>query len=222
MPVFPSPPRAIIFDLDGTLLNTLGDLTDCINEALARYGLPAHPEAAVRRFIGDGLRTLVTRAIPEARRTESLIDSCFQAMHELYNRHWARRSRPYDGIEAMLAGLVQRGLRLAVLSNKPDDFTPRVVRHFFPDVPFEAVLGAGHDVPRKPDPGGALEIARRFNLTPADFLYIGDSGTDMKTAVAARMFPIGVLWGFRDEPELRETGARLLLKHPSELLQTFS
>lgn len=221
MSPLPVHPRAALFDLDGTLLNSLGDLTDCINEALQGQGFPPHAETAVRGLIGDGLRMLVTRALPESERGASQIDACLEEMHALYDRHWARRSQPYDGIEPLLTELAKRGLRLAVLSNKPDDFTPRVVKHFFPQVPFEAILGAGHDVPRKPDPAGALVIAKQFGLSPADFLYLGDSGTDMKTAVGAGMFPIGVLWGFRDEPELKETGARLLLKHPLDLLSQF-
>jgi phosphoglycolate phosphatase len=213
--------RGVVFDLDGTLLDTLTDLADCLNRVLQRHGLPTHPRDAFRMFIGDGLRMLVQRAMPADSRDPVRIDSLAAQMNAEYADHWADQTRPYEGIAEMLRGLVAGGLYLAVLSNKPDEFTSPAVRQFFPDIPFAVVRGARPEVPRKPDPAGALQIAAGAGLAPAEFLYLGDSGTDMQTAVRAGMFPVGVLWGFRDADELNANGAAHLLDHPRRLLTAF-
>ncbi len=213
--------RGVVFDLDGTLLDTLTDLADCLNRVLQRHGLPTHPRDAYRMFVGDGLRMLVQRAMPVDRRDPAGIDALTAAMNAEYAEHWADQTRPYEGIPETLRALAERGLTLAVLSNKPDEFTPPAVRRFFPDIPFAAVRGARPEVPRKPDPTGALRIAAEAGLAPAEFLYLGDSGTDMQTAVRAGMHAVGVLWGFRGADELRANGAAHLLDHPCGLLTAF-
>ncbi len=213
--------RAVIFDLDGTLLDTLDDLADAANRVLAVAGHPVHPRDAYRYFVGNGLQTLIRRILPQDRRDNEEAGRLIQAFREDYGRNWHVKTRLYDGVDAMLTGLRQRGIILAVLSNKPDDFTRICVRQFLGGWRFEVVLGQRAGVPRKPDPAGALEIAGLLDLPPAEILYLGDSDTDMKTARAAGMFPVGAAWGFRTAEELRESGAGRLADRPEELLGFF-
>ncbi len=210
--------RGIIFDLDGTLLDTLEDLCNSTNRVLERHGFASHPLDAYKYFVGDGMRMLTERALPAAQRTPEIIESVFREIHAEYDRHWGDITRPYAGIMELLEELQRRGLVMSVLSNKPDEFTATMVRKYFPDIPFKCVYGASDSIPRKPDPAGALRIATESGLTPDNILYLGDTLVDMKTAVAAGMFPIGALWGFREESELRAGGAKLLLKHPGAMI----
>ncbi len=213
--------RAVIFDLDGTLLDTLDDLADAANRVLTVAGLPVHPRDAYRYFVGNGLQTLIRRILPQDRRNDEEVGRLSLAFREDYGRNWHVQTSLYDGVAAMLTGLRERGVVLAVLSNKPDDFTRICVRRFLDGWRFEAVLGQRSGVPAKPDPGGALEIAGLLDLPPAEILYLGDSDTDMKTARAAGMFPVGAAWGFRTAEELRASGAGEVAGRPEELLEFF-
>ncbi|MCK6628329.1 MAG: HAD family hydrolase [Anaerolineae bacterium] len=212
------PYHAVLFDLDGTLLDTLADLGKAMNRVLVAQGLPGHPLEAYRYFVGEGARLLVTRALPENRRDEATIAACLAAFQADYNQNWRVETKPYPGIPEMLDALTARGLKLAVLSNKPYDFTVRCVRKLLPRWTFEPVFGLRETVPRKPDPAGALEIAACLNIPPAHFLYLGDTAIDMQTARAAGMFPVGALWGFRSAEELEESGAEVLLEEPLGVL----
>ena len=205
--------RAVIFDLDGTLINSLDDLADCANAALGERGFPPHPADAYRFFVGEGMENLVRRAAP-AGTDETVIRRLVECMRERYGRDWARKTRPYDGIVPMLERLAALPLPMAVLSNKPREFTDLTVRHFFPDIPFVQVLGSPPGGRAKPDPSLALSIADGLGLAPEQTLFVGDSRTDMDTATAAGMFPAGVLWGFRSAEELLAHGAKVLLKEP--------
>lgn len=210
--------HAILFDLDGTLLNTLRDLADAANHALTAQGFPAHPVDAYRYFVGEGAQNLVTRALPEAARTEAAIQRALALFRDAYAQNWNAHTRPYPGVPELLAALRARRLPLAVLSNKPNDFTQQCVHALLPDGEFACVFGQREGRPRKPDPSGALEIAATLGVTPADVLYVGDSGIDMQAARAAGMFPVGALWGFRDKAELLANGAQALIARPEELL----
>jgi len=210
--------KAILFDLDGTLLNTLDDLGDAANRILAAKGFPTHTLDEYRYFIGDGTAMLITRALPEEQRSDDTIRACLEAFRQDYARNWKAKTRPYDGVTEMLDELAARGLKMAVLSNKSHEFTKRCVADLLPDWPFNVVLGERHAFPLKPDPAGALEVAKRLNIPPPEFLYLGDSAVDMKTAIASGMFPVGVLWGFRPAQELEENGAQALIERPSEVL----
>jgi len=212
------PHKAILFDLDGTLLDTLYDLGDAVNRALSLMGFPTHPLGDYRGFIGDGAVILITRALPRENRNETTIRTCLQAFREIYDRNWNVKTRPYDSIPEVLDTLATRGMKMAVLSNKPHGLTIRCVTHLLPNCHFDAVLGQREEAPRKPNPAGALEIAERLHIPPSAFFYLGDSAVDMKTAVAAEMFPVGVLWGFRTADELQENGAKVLIDHPSKIL----
>jgi phosphoglycolate phosphatase len=168
--------------------------------------------------MGDGVVELMRRALPEEAWSPEKIQAGVQAFFREYEDNWHHGSRPYPGIPGLLDGLSERGLRLSVLSNKPHQFTTAFLDRFLPGWTFEAVLGQRDGVPRKPDPAGALEIADRLGLPPEAFLFLGDTPTDMKTAVSAGMLPVGACWGFRSARELTESGAKLLVEHPPDLL----
>lgn len=214
--------KAVLFDLDGTLLDTLDDLADSMNASLERFGFPTHPVNGYRYLVGDGLVNLVLRALPEQHRDEATLSRLVAAQREEYGRRWASKTHLYNGVPELLDELKQRGLPLCILSNKPDDFTHAVVRKFLSKWKFVAVRGESKDTPMKPDPSGVNQIALELGISPTDFLYVGDSNTDMQTATAAKMFPVGVLWGFRTNDELIAAGAKALIEHPVDLLTILS
>ncbi len=210
--------KAVLFDLDGTLLDTLEDLADSANHALVEMQMPLHPVDAYRYFVGDGMMTLIERIVPDDRRDPQTIMATAEAFRRHYTKNWHVKSRPYAGIGEMLTALVDAGLQLAILSNKPQDFTELCVERLLGDFSFAPVLGQREGIPKKPDPAGALEIADILNIAPEKFLYLGDTSIDMQTAGRAGMCAVGVLWGFRTEKELRESGADHLIQAPSDLL----
>jgi phosphoglycolate phosphatase len=161
---------------------------------------------------------LINRALPEGKRNDDTISTCIKEFEEDYRQNCNVMTRPYDGIPEMLDVLTARGLKMGVLSNKAHEFTTRCVTDILSRWNFDVILGQRNGVPPKPDPTGALEAAERLNLPPKDFIYLGDSAVDMKTAVASAMFPVGVLWGFRSKEELQKNGSLELIDHPSEIL----
>lgn len=213
--------NAILFDLDGTLLDTLADLADAMNRVLTAQGFPAHPLEAYRYFIGNGAKRIVTRTLPESARSDEIIQRSYEAFMENYGRNWNVKTCPYPGIPEMLDRLSQMPVKLAVLSNKPDVFTQDCVTHLLPTWKFEVVFGQREGIPKKPDPTSALDIAATFHIPPKEFLYLGDTAVDMQTAVAAGMTPVGVLWGFRERDELLDNGAQVLLDHPMQVCDLF-
>ena len=210
--------RAVIFDLDGTLLDSLEDLADSMNAVLARQQFPVHAVDRYRYFVGDGISELVKRVLPEQRRTDSLVADNIRWMSAEYEERWQKKTRPYPGIEELLAALTDVGLRMAVLSNKPDPFTKIMVPALLPGWSFEPILGARPGVPVKPDPQAALEIAGQLAVVPHEILYLGDTATDMRTACAAGMLAVGVAWGFRPVEELQQNGAQRIIHYPTDLL----
>jgi len=207
-----------IFDLDGTLLDSLSDIAGAANSVLSQHGFPTHPLIDYRQIVGDGVQQLLRRALPPERDDAETLAACMKTMQVEYPRHLNRTARPYPGIPELTAELQKLGLRLAVLSNKPDQFTTRCVTDFFPPDLFNPIRGLRPDCPRKPDPTGALQIISQWAAVPSRVFYLGDSGTDMQTAVNAGLFPVGVLWGYRDAAELLKAGAKRLLRTPRELL----
>lgn len=208
--------QAVLFDLDGTLTDTLADIADAMNRALRLHGLPEWPVDAYRYLVGNGAKVLSERCVRDRQELAPAVRADYQAYYEQHN---LVRTRPYDGVPEMLRALVEAGMTLAVLSNKPDADTKNVVRHFFPDVPFSVVRGQVEGVPVKPDPAGAFAVAREVGIPPGAFLYLGDTAVDMQTALAAGMHPVGALWGFRTAEELRESGAEALIETPVDLLK---
>jgi phosphoglycolate phosphatase len=212
------PFRATIFDLDGTLLDTLDDIANAANHVLAARGFRPHPNGHYRTLIGEGVVKLMARALPETHQDEATLQACVRDYAQEYERTWNVQTKPYPGVPEMLDALVARGLKLAVLSNKPDHFTKRCVDELLGKWAFDVVLGATDKFPRKPDPASAIEIAGRLGVLPGECLYVGDSGIDMQTARAARMYAAGALWGFRDRDELLKDGAQVLINRPNEVL----
>ena len=213
--------KAAIFDLDGTLLNTLDDIADSMNGALRSLGFPAWPTDRYRGFVGMGLEMLATHVLPADRCDEVIVSECLTAMRELYGKGWAGRTKPYEGIPEALAALRQHGIHCAVLSNKAHEFVLTMISHFFGDEAFEFVLGGGR-FPLKPDPAGALHIAESEGIIPSAFVFVGDSDIDMKTANSAGMFAIGAAWGFRTRRELLLSGARLIAETPTDIVAAVS
>jgi phosphoglycolate phosphatase len=213
--------KAVIFDLDGTLLDTLAEIADSMNGALDRLGFPVHDLSAYRYLTGDGVLALITNSLPYEARDEGTIRLAGEILREEYLGRWAKKAKLYEGIPELLEALTRRGVSLNILSNKMDEFTQKAAGQFLGRWTFDHVLGDSPRFRRKPDPAAALHIAAELNLTPAAIVYLGDTRTDMTTAVAAGMFPVGALWGFRDKDELLASGARAVIAHPLELLFYF-
>ena len=189
--------RAVLFDLDGTLLKTLDDLADATNAALAALGLPRRPVEAYKQFVGDGIKQMVRRAIGGEHPAEFLLDRGIELTRREYARCWAEKTQPYAGILDLLDELGRRGIPTAVLSNKPHEFTRLCVTRLLSRWRFQVIQGAVAELPRKLHPDGALAVAARLSVTSSEVLYLGNTNTDMQTAIAARMFVVGTLWGCR-------------------------
>lgn len=210
---------AVLFDLDGTLLDTLADIAQASNTALASLGFPQHPVLAYRYFVGEGLDVLARRILPDNHQGEADAAACLAAIKREYGAGLLVKTRPFDGVPEMLSRLARKKLRLAVVSNKSHELALRSIAAHFASGLFSVVLGERKDVPKKPDPTIALEAARLLSVAdPGQCLYVGDSGIDMQTAVNAGMYPVGVLWGFRQRDELLQDGAKKLITHPLQLL----
>ena len=216
------PLHAILFDLDGTLLDTLADLADAANRVLAAAGLPIHDQEAYRRFIGDGSRLLITRALPEDRRDPSTVDTLLERFKADYSANWRSATRPYPGVKDLMRELSIRGIPQAVVTNKPQPFAECCLAHFFPDMAFRMIRGQTDNRPLKPDPTPALDVAAYLQMPPEDCLLLGDSGVDMQTARAAGMLPVGAAWGFRPLTELTAAGAAGIARHPRDVLGWFN
>ncbi len=211
--------KAIIFDLDGTLLNTLDDIGYCANQILLEKGFPVHKMDSYRFFVGEGVAMLFRKALPEHQRNEDNIQVCIKEFTEIYGQQdRSTKVTIYNGIDTLLDRLTKNSVKTAILSNKPHELTIKSVTDFLSQWEFDLVLGQRNKIPRKPDPAGAIEIARHLEILPSEFLYLGDTAIDMKTAVSADMFPVGALWGFREKEELLENGAKVLIDHPMALL----
>jgi phosphoglycolate phosphatase len=201
------------------LLDTLQDIADSVNRVLRHRGFPEHDLSAFNFFVGDGTEALVRRALPETERSEKAIETCLAAYLKDYGANWDNKTKPYKGIPAMLDAFNRTGMKMAVLSNKPHVFAEKCVERFLSKWPFVKVLGFSSRFPKKPDPAGALAIADCMKENPKRILYVGDTATDMKTARAANMFPVGAGWGFRPESELLKNGCRYLARHPVDIIE---
>ena len=206
-----------MFDLDGTLADTLEDIAAVTNRVLAELGRPTVETARYRHLVGRGVHRLFTRAMGPGH--EDLIPRAAELFELYYATDGQKHTVPYEGVPEMLDALVERDLRMAVLSNKPDDGTQDTVRQVLGRWRFDLVRGDRPPAPLKPDPTSAMAISDELGIAPEHWLYLGDTAVDMQTAVAAGMFPVGVLWGFRDEAELRGNGAEVVIGHPMEVLR---
>lgn len=209
--------KLAIFDLDGTLLNTIEDLGHAANHALQAHGYPTHSIASYPFFVGNGVRRLIERVLPEDARTEATIDRLLITFKEYYNDHNTDYTKPYEGIPELLSLLSSRGVAIAVASNKYQAATEKLISHFFPTLSFIAVEGQKEGVPVKPDPSIVFEILAKAKTPKADTIYIGDSGVDMETARRACVDSVGVTWGFRPEKELVENHADTIVNSPGDI-----
>lgn len=210
--------KAVIFDLDGTLLNTIDDLAAAANHTLAQLGMPAHTTAEIMSYVGNGIPMLIRRMLPQPPREED-ISRALALFAPYYADHKQDRTAPYPGIPEMLDALAARGIKLAVLSNKQHAMTQPIIRHYFGDR-FAVVQGLCEGIPAKPDPAGVELVLKALDCAKEDVLYVGDSDTDMLTARAAGLTACGVLWGFRSREVLLEGGAQVLCADAGELLRT--
>lgn len=208
--------QAVIFDLDGTLLNTIEDLGEAVNHALSLHGYPLHSLEEYRGMVGHGVRNLVTQALPkELQADESLIDTCLAQFKDYYTAHIDVHTRPYPGMVEVVQQLHARGVKLAIASNKFQSGTETLIAEFFPGIPFVAVLGNRPGYPLKPDPEIVGEVLRQASASPSQTVMVGDSLTDMKTASNGGIRGIAVSWGYR---VLEPSPAYALVHSPSELL----
>ena len=210
---------AVLFDLDGTLLNTLEDVAGSVNHGLEKLGFPRHPVAEYKNLIGEGRDVLAMKALPENHRDAETGKKLLALINTNYAIHWADHTRPYPGIPELLDALTARAIKITVLSNKADDLTNICVTKLLARWHFALVAGSRPNIPNKPAPAGAIQLAKQAGISPTEFLYLGDSDIDMKTAVGAGMYPIGAGWGFRSEQELLGAGAKAVIKQPEELLE---
>lgn len=210
--------KAVVFDLDGTLLDTIPDIAAALNHALESCGLPTHPVRACEKFVGGGIREAVRKAAPQ-NSSEETIDQVLAAYHGCYPNHCTEKTALYPGIPELLEGLARRDLILGVLSNKTEDTAKKVVKAYFPDIPFRFVFGRVDCRPLKPDPNAAAPVLEALSLPPKQIAYVGDSGTDMSFATAAGMLPAAAPWGYRSKGELVENGAALVPETPAGLME---
>ena len=194
--------KALIFDLDGTLLNTIDDLGDSANHILCKLGFPTHTIDEYKYFVGNGIPKLIERCLPPDRQED--------------------KTAPYDGIPELLRSAREKGMKLGVITNKAHDIAQQVVPHFLGGGVFDYIRGLDNRIKAKPCPDGALDVAEKLGVQPCEVLYIGDSGVDMQTAVNAGFTSCGVLWGFRTEKELRDNGAKYIARKPADILEIIS
>ncbi|HKO77843.1 MAG TPA: HAD family hydrolase [Flavobacterium sp.] len=210
--------KGVIFDLDGTLVNSLEDIADAMNTVLQNLNYPTHNYEAYQYFIGSGLRNLVSKALPEAHNDEKSIDSCYQLMIEEYSDNCTSKTKPYDGIIELLDHLISNNIKLSVFSNKSDELTKRITTTLFPNY-FDPIVGLSVEELKKPNPSEAIAISKSLGLKTEEIIFVGDSGIDMQTATNANMFAVGVFWGYRPKEELIAEGAKHVLSNPLDLNQ---
>ncbi len=208
--------KAVIFDLDGTICNTLEDLGECTNRALADFDLPPHPIEDYRMIVGNGVDTQMKRAIGEEKYTKELGDKVKEHFKRYYAQDYLKHTKPYEGMEEALDCLHEMGLMTAVFSNKPDEFAGKLCRELFGER-FSMVVGNRPNVPVKPDPSGLQPILKELGLKAEECVYCGDSCVDIDTGKNAGMKTIGAAWGFRGRKELEERGADAVTEQPNEL-----
>jgi len=213
--------KGIVFDLDGTLLNTIEDLGSSMNEVLRHYGFPEHSIDAYRLMVGNGMMNLLKTSIPPEERKRIDMERAFRMFRQIYAERYMDKTVPYEGIRELVTWLAARGIKLAVNSNKRDDYTKGLMKKFFVSIPFVRIYGEQTKFPRKPDPAAALEIASAMEEAPEEILYIGDSEVDMETGRNAGMDTVGVLWGFRSRSELEANNAVYIASEPKNIRSLF-
>ena len=211
--------KLIVFDLDGTLINSLEDLADSANHVLVQHGFPTHPVDAYRYFVGDGVRKLIERILPEEERNDAQIEQCRQEFVAYYRIHMEDKTSVYPGMTELLKALKDKGLKIAVATNKVHVAVAPLMAKYFPNILFDSMIGQREGVPVKPHPQIMFDILKETGCQPSEALHVGDTATDMQLAHRAGIESVGVLWGYRPLEELQEAGARHIIKHPLDLLK---
>ncbi|WP_369765160.1 HAD family hydrolase [Flavobacterium sp. WC2429] len=209
--------KGVIFDLDGTLVNSLEDIADAMNNVLQSLDFATHSYDDYQYFIGSGLRNLVSKAMPENHKDENQIDCCYQLMVKEYRTICTRKTKQYDGVFELLDQLIERRIKLSIFSNKAEDLTQEITTALFPNY-FNPVIGLTTEPLKKPNPFKATAISQNLELKPEEIIFVGDSGIDMQTATNANMYAVGVSWGYRPKEELLSNGAKKVLDHPLDLI----
>ncbi|MBE6799042.1 MAG: HAD family hydrolase [Ruminococcaceae bacterium] len=210
--------KAVIFDVDGTLLDTYRDLANAVNFALIENGLPTHSSEKYKYFCGNGTEKMIERALPEDKRDDALIAHLKKYYLDFYNKHTGEETRVYDGIQELLSTLKQKGIKMGVVSNKIDCMVQQVIPQYFGDC-FDFVTGQRDGIPAKPDPALVFEAMKALGVESSECIFVGDSGVDAMTGSRSGAFMVGVLWGFRDRDELVTNGADAVISTPMELLE---
>ena len=210
--------KGVIFDLDGTLANSIEDIADAMNQVLSEQNFPTYDYSTYKTFVGRGIKTLVENALSASTNDVEIIEKSFNKMVEIYEKNYIKKTCLYPRIETMLDALQEKGIKIGVFSNKANELTQKVCKVLLAKWNIEMIIGAGGNIPRKPDPKGALMIAEKMQLSCEELMYVGDSGVDMQTANNSGMQAVGVMWGFRDMEELLENGAEIILEKPEDLL----
>ena len=210
--------KAVLFDLDGTLVNSLSDLANSTNYALKKFGFPTHETEKFKYFVGDGMPKLIERVLPMEHRDADTHAKVLECFMNHYREHYVDETIVYDGIKELIRDLKEKGFKLAVISNKAQEMALTVTNKLLDDV-FDIVCGKQEGYPAKPDPALTLKVIRELGVLPSECAFIGDSGMDMAVAKNAKCLPIGVLWGFREMKELSDYGADYVVNSPFEILQ---
>lgn len=210
--------KAVLFDLDGTLVNSLADLANSTNYALEKFGFPIHETECFKYFVGDGMPKLIERALPEDKRKEKYIKETLDVFMAHYKEHYCDNTTAYNGISEAVDSILSLGIKAAVVSNKIQNMAETVTNKIFGDR-FSIICGKREGYPAKPDPTLTLEVINELGVTPQECLFIGDSGMDMAVAKNANCIALGVLWGFRNEDELIDNGADFIIKEPGEIIK---
>jgi len=210
--------QCVIFDLDGTLINTLEDLMDATNEVLKENGYPVRTLDEIRAMVGHGGFKLLQRALPEGKNSDEETEVAFASFKKAYGKCMTNKTRPYPGIEALLSNLIERGIKVAVHTNKPQEAATEIVKTIFPDVDFVDVIGYRTEETKKPNPYFTLKIAQKVGVDPSQCLFVGDSRTDYNTGKNAGMKPVLVTWGFRDRAHLSQESQAVLIDEAKELI----
>lgn len=211
--------KLIVFDLDGTLINSLEDLADSANHVLEQHGFPTHPLDAYRYFVGDGVRKLIERILPAEERNDARVEQCRQEFVDYYKIHMEDKTSVYEGITDLLKALKARGLKIAVATNKVNIAVAPLMAKYFPEIRFDSMIGQREGIPVKPAPQIMFDILKETGCQPSEALHVGDTATDMRLAHNAGVTPVGVLWGYRPLEELQEAGAKHIIQHPADLLE---
>lgn len=210
--------KAVIFDLDGTLVNSIKDIADAMNIVLENRNYPTYNYDTYKTFVGSGVRSLVVKALPDENPKNEEIEACFIEMMQVYSKCCTNKTMPYDGILELLNQLNARNIKVGVLSNKEDTLTKKVSAFLLPDF-LSPVLGLKVEVDKKPNPKVALQICDEIQVKPEETIFVGDTDVDILVAKNANMIPVGVSWGFRDKESLIDAGATHILEHPLDLMK---